>query len=265
MSGDTLNQIRILPVNFQGVFQAAINALLERESGMTILSPRASCQADQVAVTGEPPGALPDGPPPDVLLIDLDNCPHRQLECLTMLRAKAPAARILALAEACDLTLFRRAIGRGARGVVLKADPAAMLIEAIRQVHRGQLWLKYEIASPLISGPELLPLSASSEAAKVSRLTVREREVLALLCEGLKDQEVADRMGVRPPTVRAHLASIYLKLDIRDRLKLVIFSYRHGLAAGPPPASLNAGNDFEEESTRKEQRAKLYLAHRKLA
>ncbi len=90
-----------------------------------------------------------------------------------MLRAKAPAVRVLALASNDDVTLFRTAIGRGAHGVILKTDPATALIEAIRQLHRGQIWLSCETASRLI--PDLWFVSPSlpneAETAKISQLT----------------------------------------------------------------------------------------------
>ena len=150
--------------------------------------------------------------------------------------------------------------------MVLKTEPSAKLVDAIRLVHRGQLWLDYEIASQLISQSRIAPMLSHNEvgAETASPLTAREQELITLLCEGLNDQEVADRAGISIATVRTHLASIYLKLGIKDRLKLVIYSYRHGLAQIPPP-SPNGGMDFGEGGVRNEGRAKLYVAHRKLA
>lgn len=258
MLDDTTNQIRVLPVNFNGIFQDAIKALLGREAGMIVLPQKVSCETICPVGTNERP---------DVLLFDLDNCPHGQDECLLSMRSIHPKAHILILAGAFELALFRAAIGAGAHGVVLKADPGTILIEAIHQVYRGQLWLSYEIASQLmVADTEAAPRSFENEAKveRGARLTLREREVLALICEGYKDQEVADRIGIRMPTVRAHLASIYLKLDIRDRLNLVIYSYRHGLATCPTPP-INAGREFDEEHGRKEPRARLYVAAKKSA
>jgi DNA-binding NarL/FixJ family response regulator len=258
MSDDSINQIRILPVNFNGIFQDAINALLGREAGMIVLPQKVSCETICPVNANERP---------DVLLFDLDNCPHGQHECLLSMRSSHPKAHILILAGAFDLPLFRAAIGAGAYGVVLKADPATTLVEAIHQVSRGQLWLSYEIASQMMADTETAPRPVEREVKveKGARLTLREREVLALICEGYKDQEVADRIGIRMPTVRAHLASIYLKLDIRDRLNLVIYSYRHGLATSPTSAPINAGREFHEEHMGKEPRARLYVAAKKFA
>ena len=67
----------------------------------------------------------------------------------------------------------------------------------------------------------------------VESLTRREREIVALIAEGLTNRELADRLCISEATIRTHLTSIFLKLDVTDRLKLVVYAYRHGLADPP--------------------------------
>jgi DNA-binding NarL/FixJ family response regulator len=67
-------------------------------------------------------------------------------------------------------------------------------------------------------------------AMKIARLTNREREIIHLIAEGLKNKEIARRLSISPATVRHHLSAIFAKLDVADRLKLVVFAYRNGLA-----------------------------------
>ena len=71
------------------------------------------------------------------------------------------------------------------------------------------------------------------EAAKMAKLTNREREVIAVIGEGLKNKQIAERLFISEETVRRHLTSIYSKLDVSDRLELVIYAYRYGLAQLP--------------------------------
>ena len=71
------------------------------------------------------------------------------------------------------------------------------------------------------------------QAGKIAKLTKREREVVALVGEGLKNAEIAERLFISPATVRHHLSSIFMKLDVPDRLKLIVYAYRHGLADLP--------------------------------
>ena len=73
----------------------------------------------------------------------------------------------------------------------------------------------------------------AGEAAKIARLTEREREVVTVLCEGLRNQQIADRLCISVITVRHHLSSIFSKLEVIDRFELAFYSYRHGLAKLP--------------------------------
>jgi two-component system, NarL family, nitrate/nitrite response regulator NarL len=66
-------------------------------------------------------------------------------------------------------------------------------------------------------------------AKKIAELTKRENEIIALVAEGLKNKEIAERLCISSATVRHHLSAIFAKLDVRDRLKLVIFAFRQGL------------------------------------
>ena len=70
-------------------------------------------------------------------------------------------------------------------------------------------------------------------AGMVESLTRREREIVALIAEGLTNRELADRLCISEATIRTHLTSIFLKLGVTDRLKLVVYAYRHGLADPP--------------------------------
>jgi DNA-binding NarL/FixJ family response regulator len=76
-------------------------------------------------------------------------------------------------------------------------------------------------------------VSAQAEAKKIARLTNREREIVALVGEGLKNAEIAERLFISPKTVRHHLSSVFTKLDVPDRLKLIVYAYQHGLARLP--------------------------------
>ncbi|HXG93756.1 MAG TPA: response regulator transcription factor [Blastocatellia bacterium] len=72
-----------------------------------------------------------------------------------------------------------------------------------------------------------------SVTSQASKLSSREREVIALVCEGLSNSEIAERLFISPITVRHHLSAIYRKLGVTNRLKLVIYAFRHRIVAGP--------------------------------
>ena len=70
-------------------------------------------------------------------------------------------------------------------------------------------------------------------ASKVAKLSKRESEIIVLVAEGLKNKEIAERLFISPATVRHHLSAIFAKLEIADRLKLIVFAFKHGLAELP--------------------------------
>jgi DNA-binding NarL/FixJ family response regulator len=72
--------------------------------------------------------------------------------------------------------------------------------------------------------------SFAMTANSIGRLTKREREIIELIAQGMKNKEIAARLSISPATVRHHLSAIFAKLDVPDRLKLVVFAYAHGLA-----------------------------------
>lgn len=67
-------------------------------------------------------------------------------------------------------------------------------------------------------------------ASKIAKLSKRERETIALVAEGLKNKEIADRLFISPATVRHHLSAIFAKLEVAGRLKLIVFAFKHDLA-----------------------------------
>jgi DNA-binding NarL/FixJ family response regulator len=124
----------------------------------------------------------------------------------------------------------------GAKGVVLKEDGAGELLNAIEKVYRtGGYWLEPGAVKRLIGKKSwrASEQQVDPEAAKIATLTEREREVVALIGEGLKNKQIANRLFIHHTTVSHHLTSIFDKLGVTDRFELLIYAYRHGLAKPP--------------------------------
>jgi len=117
-------------------------------------------------------------------------------------------------------------------GLVLKEKAADVLLQAIEKVHAGEVWLEPAMIASVLG--EMTGARASQlldpEVAKIASLTEREREVVTLMSQGLRNRQIAARLGISETTVRHHLTSIFAKLEVTDRLELVIYTYRHGLA-----------------------------------
>ena len=146
----------------------------------------------------------------------------------------AKNARVLVLTGLRGSESQRRAMLAGAMGVVLKDHAAEVLIKAIHKVHQGEVWLDRltmgSVLDEMTQAPEIDP-----ERAKIASLTDREREVIALIAEGLKNKEIGKRLFISETTVTHHLSSIFSKLEVTDRLELVIYAFAHKLAKVPQP------------------------------
>jgi two-component system, NarL family, nitrate/nitrite response regulator NarL len=147
----------------------------------------------------------------------------------------APSARILILTGLRDTTLHREAIRLGAHGVLLKTHAAASLLKAIRKVHDGELWLDRSLTAELIATltEGSRPKAVDPEQTKIGTLTARELEVLRLVAAGNRNREIAELLFISETTVRHHLTAVFSKVGVTDRLSLVLYAFRHGLASPP--------------------------------
>jgi DNA-binding NarL/FixJ family response regulator len=120
-------------------------------------------------------------------------------------------------------------------GLVLKVEAAKVVTTAIRKIHAGEVWLnRSTIANVLSEMTQTRPTrQMDAESEKVSRLTEREREVISLIGEGIRNKQIAERLFISEPTIRHYLTSIYEKLEVADRLELMIYAYQHNLAKLP--------------------------------
>jgi DNA-binding NarL/FixJ family response regulator len=118
----------------------------------------------------------------------------------------------------------------GASGFLLKDTDPTDLLEAIRVVNRGDALLSPTITRRLISAYVTTPRVAGP-IPELGRLTAREREVVALVATGLRNDEIADRLYVSVNTAKTHVSRAMIKLGARDRAQLVVFAYQSGLVA----------------------------------
>jgi DNA-binding NarL/FixJ family response regulator len=135
---------------------------------------------------------------------------------------------IILLTESQDSDFQQRAIKLGARGRVAKNQTPEILFKAIQKVHAGEVWFERVIMATVLG-----EMSRQNEAARIETLSKREREVVVLIGEGLKNKQIADRLFISETTVQHHLSSIFGKLGVADRLELVIYAYRQGLVKLP--------------------------------
>ena len=216
--------IRVLIIDDHAVIRAALRMFLDSQPGVMVVG-EGSGSVDGLAMT------LLEHP--DIILLDLDLGRCNGLDLLPQLHIAAPEAHVVVLTGVRDLDMHRRAVRLGAMGLVHKEKAAEALLDAIVKVHAGEVW-----ADGLLLASVLTEMTRpwshhppNPEEIKIRTLTPRERELIAMIGQGLKNQTIADRLCISEATVRHHLTSIYSKLSVGDRLELAIYAYRHGLAS----------------------------------
>jgi two-component system, NarL family, response regulator LiaR len=168
---------------------------------------------------------------PDVVLMDLAMPDLDGIEAIRRITAAWSGARILVLTSfATDDKVFP-AIKAGARGYLLKDSSPEELIRAIRQVHRGESSLHPSIARKVLQ--ELTQTSDRPPTAEP--LTGREVEVLRLVARGLGNQQIAEVLNLREPTVRTHVSAILGKLHLASRTQAALYALREGIASLDAP------------------------------
>jgi len=226
MSSPHPQSIRVLIIDDHGIVRAGLRMLLESQPGITVVGEAATCaDALELATRAQP----------DVIVLDLDLGGENAVESIPALLQAAREARILILTGVRDSETHRQAIRHGAMGLVLKEKAAETLLQAIAKVRAGEVWLEPTMIARVLGDLTRSQTSprTSPEAAKIATLTEREREVITLIGEGLRNKHIAERLYISEATVRHHLTSVFDKLDVSDRFELAIYAYQHGLAKPP--------------------------------
>ena len=154
--------------------------------------------------------------PCDVLLLDL----QMERNALADIGSFARRVQVIVVTASQDPAEALAAIRAGARAVVFKRFAVETLVEALRTVREGHVWLPPALQSELTA-------RLAEPAAKV--LTSREREIVRLVALGLQNSEIARRLDIGDATVKTHLNNVFHKLEVRDRVALTLYAIRLGL------------------------------------
>ena len=217
------NMIRVLLVDDHIVMRMGLRMLIESQPGLVVAGE---------AGEGAKAVALAACEQPDIILLDLDLGTESGLDFLPELLGAAPQARVIVLTGLRNPSEYERAVRLGALGLVLKEQAAEVLVQAIERVYAGEVWLDPALVARVLTTKSHAASAPPNnpEASKISRLTTREREVVALIVEGLYNKQIAQRLSISETTVSHHLTSIFAKLGLANRFDLVIYAHRHDLA-----------------------------------
>lgn len=205
---ETAKPIRIMTIDDHPALRDGIAAIVEMEADM-VMAGEASNGAEAIAAF--------HNLRPDITLMDLQMPRMGGLEAITAIRAEAPNAKIIVLTTYQGDVQAARALKAGASAFLLKSSLRTELLDTIRAVHAGRRHIPPQIAQEIA-------LHAGDEP-----LSERELDILRLVATGNANKEIAWKLSISEDTVKAHMKSIFAKLDVNDRTHAVTAALRRGV------------------------------------
>ena len=179
------------------------------------------------AADGEAAVRLVPAAKPDVILMDVSMPDMDGVEATKRILQNSPEQRVVMLTMHADKDLIDQAIKAGAVGYLTKDCSTDEVIEAVRMAANGETALSPQLAKTMLTEVRKIDEKAAREEDRL--VTKREEEVLQLIADGCSTPEVAQKLYISQKTVKNHLASIYEKLNARDRTQAVLLAVRMGI------------------------------------
>ena len=202
--------IRILVADDHAVVRAGLTQLIATFEGAELVG---------AAANGREAVQLCAERHPDVVLMDLEMPEVDGIEATRAIRTAHPDVAVVVLTSFSDRDRILRALDAGAAGYLLKDAEPDELLRAVHAAARGEAPLDPKAARAL--------LSARRAPSAAESLSEREREVLAMVAEGLPNKVIAQRLAISEKTVKAHLTSVYRQIGVTDRTQAALWAQRH--------------------------------------
>jgi len=216
--------LRILVADDHELVRRGIRGLLRARRGWTVVGE---------AVNGQEAVEKANRLKPDVAILDISMPDLDGLQATRRIREAAPTTEVVVLTMHESDQMVRRVLEAGARGYVLKSDLATHLVNAVKHVSAGKLFLTPRVSEIVVRG--FLKTGNESDLTEHSqaRPTPREVEIIRLLAEGRANKEIAAKLGITIRTVETHRAKIMLKLGLHSIAELIHYAIRHKILTTP--------------------------------
>ena len=166
---------------------------------------------------------------PDILLLDLKMPGLDGIAALQRIQNQKLKTKIIVLTASDDEGEYVQAMKYGTSGIVLKQTATELLIKSIRKVHGGEIWLDAKTTAAVMRQFAAPGEVGGPRERERPRLSNREREIVALVAQGFKNKEIAERMFISEQTVKNHLHNIFDKLGVSDRLELALYAIHRNI------------------------------------
>jgi DNA-binding NarL/FixJ family response regulator len=229
---------RVLIADDDDLMRAGLGELLSGEPGIEIVGQ---------ARTGREAIERTRRLDPDVVLMDVRMPDLDGIAATAELAQAAPGVKVVILTTFEQDDYIFGALRAGASGFLLKRTRPEELVAAVRTVAAGDSLLSPSVTRRVIDRMAQQPTPDLADQARLDELTPREGEVLELVARGLSNREIAAQLVVEEATIRSHIRRILMKLELRDRVQIVIFAYETGVNRLSGPAS-PAQRQYRERS-----------------
>jgi two-component system nitrate/nitrite response regulator NarL len=215
--------IRIAIADDHPIFRDGLRQILGLERDFTVVAE---------ARDGEEALQIIEEHCPDILLLDLNMPRAGGMGILQRLQNKTGGTKVIVLTASEDKNEFIQAMRLGAAGIVLKRSPTELLLKSIRKVHAGEIWLDSHTTAAVMQQFAAGDERPARQGRERAPLSPREREIVALVAQGFKNKEMAEKMFISEQTVKNHLHNIFDKLGVSDRLELALYAIHKNLHQG---------------------------------
>ncbi|MCW5982786.1 MAG: response regulator transcription factor [Bryobacteraceae bacterium] len=215
-------KIRIMVADDHPIVREGIRRLLELEQDIEV-----------VAEAGDGQEVLErlEQTQPDLILLDLRMPGMDGLAVLQTLQHVKGGARVIVLTASEDKNEWVQAMKLGCAGIVVKQTAPELIVKSIRKVHEGEIWLDSNTTAAVMRQFATVEDAGASSSRRGTRspLSAREKEIVALVAQGYRNREMAEKMFISEQTVKNHLHNIFDKLGVSDRLELALYAIHKGL------------------------------------